>query len=76
MITLHQLLGINEREFMAEVQGTFKLGIEFANWKNVGPRTPLTGKAKDKARRAKARATLGVFGWKCKLHCDLPAYRS
>ena len=36
MITLHQLLGINEREFMAEVQGTFKLGIEFANWKNVG----------------------------------------
>ena len=36
MITLHQLLGINEREFMAEVQATFKLGIEFANWKNVG----------------------------------------
>ena len=36
MITLHQLLGINEREFMAAVQGTFKLGIEFANWKNVG----------------------------------------
>ena len=36
MITLHQMLGINEREFMAEVQATFKLGIEFANWKNVG----------------------------------------
>ena len=36
MITLHQLLNINEREFVAAVQGTFKLGIEFANWKNVG----------------------------------------
>jgi tryptophan halogenase len=36
MITLHQLLGINEREFVAAVQGTFKLGISFENWKNVG----------------------------------------
>ena len=36
MITLHQLLGINEREFVTAVQGTFKLGISFENWKNVG----------------------------------------
>ncbi|BCD96982.1 tryptophan halogenase family protein [Marinagarivorans cellulosilyticus] len=32
----HKLLGINEREFMAHVQGTFKLGIEFRNWANKG----------------------------------------
>jgi tryptophan halogenase len=35
MMTLHQLLKINEQEFMAEVQATFKLGISFENWKNV-----------------------------------------
>ena len=35
MITLHQLLKIDEREFMAAVQGTFKLGIAFENWKNL-----------------------------------------
>lgn len=35
LLTLHQLLGINEQEFMAEVNGTFKLGISFENWRNV-----------------------------------------
>ena len=35
LITLHQLLKINEQEFMAAVQGTFKLGISFENWRNV-----------------------------------------
>ena len=35
MLTLHQLLKIDEREFMAAVQGTFKLGISFENWKNL-----------------------------------------
>ena len=35
MITLHRLLKIDERDFMASVQGTFKLGISFENWKNV-----------------------------------------
>ena len=35
MITLHQLLKIDEREFMAAVPGTFKLGISFENWKNL-----------------------------------------
>ena len=35
MLTLHKLLKIDERDFMAAVQGTFKLGISFENWKNV-----------------------------------------
>ena len=35
LLTLHELLGINEREFMAEVNGTFKLGISFENWRDV-----------------------------------------
>ncbi len=44
----HKLLGINEQEFMAHVQGTFKLGIEFSNWANKGDKYfhsfGLTGK--------------------------------
>jgi len=36
MMTLHQLLKINEQEFLTAVQGTFKLGISFENWKNIG----------------------------------------
>ena len=35
LLTLHELLGINEREFMAEVNGTFKLGISFENWRDL-----------------------------------------
>ena len=35
MLTLHKLLKIDERDFMAAVQGTFKLGISFENWKNI-----------------------------------------
>ncbi len=31
----HDLLKINESEFMAETQATFKLGISFENWRNV-----------------------------------------
>lgn len=34
--TFHRLLGIDEQQFMREVQGTFKLGIEFSNWGNIG----------------------------------------
>lgn len=31
----HQLLGINEQEFMAATNATFKLGISFENWRDV-----------------------------------------
>ncbi|MBT9492723.1 MAG: tryptophan 7-halogenase [Paucibacter sp.] len=36
LLTYHQLLGVNEQEFMAATQATFKLGIQFENWRNVG----------------------------------------
>jgi tryptophan halogenase len=32
----HQLLGINESDFMRATQATFKLGIQFENWGAVG----------------------------------------
>ena len=32
----HRLLGINEQEFMAATNATFKLGIKFENWKAQG----------------------------------------
>ncbi|MDN3651597.1 tryptophan 7-halogenase [Thalassotalea ponticola] len=32
---LHDLLGINEAEFMAATNATFKLGISFENWRDV-----------------------------------------
>jgi tryptophan halogenase len=31
----HQLLGINEQEFMAATNATFKLGISFENWRDI-----------------------------------------
>lgn len=31
----HDLLGINEQEFMAATNATFKLGIQFENWRDV-----------------------------------------
>lgn len=34
LLTFHKLLGIDEREFMAATQATFKLGIRFENWRN------------------------------------------
>ncbi len=36
LVTFHRLLDINEKEFMAATQATFKLGISFENWRNVG----------------------------------------
>jgi tryptophan halogenase len=36
MRSFHQLFEIDEREFMAATQATFKLGIHFDNWANVG----------------------------------------
>ncbi|MDB5722481.1 MAG: tryptophan 7-halogenase [Alphaproteobacteria bacterium] len=38
LITFNQMLGINENEFVAATQGTFKLGIEFVNWGQIGER--------------------------------------
>jgi len=32
----HQLLGIDERDFMRQAQVTFKLGIQFENWGAIG----------------------------------------
>ncbi|MDZ4814545.1 MAG: tryptophan halogenase family protein, partial [Pseudomonadota bacterium] len=35
LVTFHRLLEINEQEFMAATQATFKLGISFENWRNL-----------------------------------------
>ena len=35
MIFFNRLLGIPEDEFLAEVQGTYKLGIRFENWSDL-----------------------------------------
>ena len=35
LLAFHALLDINEQEFMAATQATFKLGISFENWRNV-----------------------------------------
>lgn len=34
LLLFNRLLDINEQEFMAATQGTFKLGISFENWRN------------------------------------------
>ncbi|MCZ8324506.1 MAG: tryptophan 7-halogenase [Sphingomonadaceae bacterium] len=36
IVLFNRLLGIDEAEFMRATQATFKLGIKFENWKNVG----------------------------------------
>lgn len=36
LVEFNQLLGIDEREMMSAVQGTFKVGIQFENWGQVG----------------------------------------
>lgn len=36
MVTFNDLLGIDESEFIKAVNGTFKLGIEFENWREKG----------------------------------------
>ncbi len=34
ILTFHDLLGLNEQEFMAQTQATFKLGIRFDHWRD------------------------------------------
>lgn len=36
MRTFHRFIGINEQEFMRATNATFKLGIQFENWKQIG----------------------------------------
>ena len=36
LVTYNRLLGINEAEFMRATNATFKLGIMFDNWKDIG----------------------------------------
>jgi tryptophan halogenase len=38
LVTYNRLLGISEADFMRATQATFKLGIGFENWKEVGHR--------------------------------------
>jgi len=33
---MHEILDLDEKEFMQATQATFKLGISFENWRNVG----------------------------------------
>ncbi len=33
---MHEILDLDEKEFMQATQATFKLGIQFENWRNVG----------------------------------------
>ncbi|MDO6712395.1 tryptophan 7-halogenase [Aliiglaciecola sp. 2_MG-2023] len=32
----HRLIGVDEQKFLQKTQATFKLGIEFSNWGNIG----------------------------------------
>jgi tryptophan halogenase len=38
LVAYNSMLGINEDEFVAATQGTFKLGIEFVDWGGLGVR--------------------------------------
>lgn len=35
LVFFHKLLGINEQEFLQATQGTYKLGIQFENWRQL-----------------------------------------
>ncbi len=36
LLTFHELLKVKEQDFLRAVQGTFKLGISFESWRDVG----------------------------------------
>ena len=36
LVSFNQIVGLNEADFMRETRATFKLGINFENWKEVG----------------------------------------
>ena len=38
IMTFNGMLGINENDFLRATQGTFKLGIDFVDWGNIGDR--------------------------------------
>lgn len=75
LLSFHQMLGINEQEFMAAVQGTIKLGISFENWLDIGHRYihPFNTNSKDRRTagfqhfwlRGRQEGIAGAFGDYC-----------
>src|SRR5262245_10429939 len=75
LVTFHRLLDINEQEFMAATQATFKLGIGFENWRELGSKYihsfGMTGKDHWSAgfqhfwRKGRERGLAGDYGDYC-----------